>query len=52
MKDKTLLNKQYPMLSEAIDFVGELIELSDDDIKYYHENIKLNSKELDGNYFD
>lgn len=45
-------NKQPSILSEALDLIGEISELNDDDYEYYHQNIVSNSKTLNKNYFD
>lgn len=41
-----------PILNEALNLVGEIIELTDEDLAYYHQSIIKHSKVLEGSYFD
>lgn len=39
-------------IQEAENLIGEMVELTQEDLSYYHKNIIENSKPLDKTYFD
>lgn len=41
-----------PIFNEALNLIGEIIDLSDEDLEYYHRSIVAHSKILEGSYFD
>lgn len=38
-------------VQEAENLIGETVELTEEDLSYYHKNIIQNSKPLDKSYF-
>lgn len=41
-----------PIFNEALNLIGEIIELTDEDLAYYHRSIVAHSEILEGSYFD
>lgn len=41
-----------PISDEALNLIGEIVDLSDEDLEYYHKSIIAHSKILEGSYFD
>lgn len=39
-------------IQEAENLIGEMVELTQEDLSYYHKNIIENSKPLNKTYFD